>query len=245
MDNKVETILQEIFDPLILGDEIKTHKLSKSPSFNEIHDFAELIGLDGTEESYQKFISEHPHFLIRTAVSTDESILGILAKPPIGNFHLADYAIFSISQGGCHIHLVEIEKPSDRLLTKKLTPANKLQTALGQVLDWEQYIQQNKQTFINSCMKLLKDSPKYPQKTEKGSFIYAAKNRIQSIWEGFGGIESCYFSYTIVIGRWAKLEDNEKRRLVFLNNGYSKQNIRIRTYDNLIRKAIEGPKYLW
>jgi Domain of unknown function (DUF4263) len=245
MKPEIEEILKEIFDPFILGDEFKSHKLSKSPSLLEIEELASLMLIDESEESFQKFLSKHSHFLFRQAFSTDESPLGIIAKPPISNFNFADFAIFSVSQGGCHIQLIEIERPSDKLFTKKLTPANKLQTAIGQVYDWKEWLQSNQQTFVNSAFRILKDSPKYPSKSEKGTFIYGAKNRLDSIWQAFGGNESCTFDYLIILGRWSKLTEKEKKRLILLNNSYSSQWIKIRTYDNFIRKAIDGPKNLW
>jgi hypothetical protein len=245
MKKEVEKILQEIFDPLIFGSEIRSHKLTRSPNFNEIQEFAELILLDESEESFQKFLSKNSHFLVRLGFSTDETVLGILAKPPISNFNFADYAIFSVSQGGCHVRLIEIERPSDRLFTKKLMPANKLQNALGQIHDWSEWLLSNKQTFFNSCFRLLKNSPKFPKKTENGSFIYCQKNQLDATWTGFGGNEYCSFEYVIILGRWSKLDEKEQKRLMYFNSKYSKEDIQIRTYDNFIRKAIDGPKNLW
>ena len=242
---QVETVLKEIFDPFVLGDEIPMHQLNKAPSFKEIEDFAKLIILDKSEESFQAFLSKNPHFLFRLAPSTDDTNLGILAKPPISNFNFADYAIFSVSQGGCRIFLVEIERPGDNLFTKKLTPANKLQTALGQIHDWNEWLKNNKQTFFNTMFKLLKEAPKFPKKKDNGSFIYCSKQQLEKTWQGFGGNEYCTFQYLIVLGRWSKLTEREKNRLVYYNQQYEGQNIKIRTYDNFIRKAIEGPKYFW
>lgn len=78
MKKEVEKILQEIFDPFILGNDIKSHKLTRSPNFQEIQDFAELILLDESEETFQKFLSLNSHFLFRLGLSTDETAPGIL-----------------------------------------------------------------------------------------------------------------------------------------------------------------------
>jgi hypothetical protein len=77
--------------------------------------------------------------------------------------------------------LIEIEKPGDRLFTNKLTPANKLQTALGQIHDWNEWISNNKQTFFNTTLKILKESPRYPQKLKNGNFTYWSKKQIESL----------------------------------------------------------------
>ena len=242
---EIEQILNEIFNPLILGDEIPMHKLNQSPSYEEIKKLAELMVKDESEESFQKFLEQKPHFLFRLAPSTDDTNIGLLTKPPINNFNYADFLIFSVSQGGTRIFLVEIERPNDKLFTSKLTPAKKLQTALGQIHDWNEWIQNNKQTFLNSALHILERAPVYPKKTSTGNFAFRKKEEIQALWQGFGGQESCTFEYLIVIGRWSKLSSREQKRLMYLNRNYGKQNIRIRTYDNFIRKAIEGPKYFW
>lgn len=245
MKPEIEQILKEIFDPFIFGDELKSHVLWKSPSFKEIEDFASLILKDESEESFQKFLSQKSNFLFRQAFSTDESPLGIIAKPPLSNFNFADFAIFSVSQGGCHIQLIELERPSDKLFTKKMTPGYKLQTAIGQIYDWKEWLQSNQETFINTSFRILKDAPKFPAKPEKGTFIYCPKNRLETTWRAFGGNESCTIDYVIVLGRWSKLTEKEQKRLILLNNSYSSQWIKIRTYENFIRKAIDGPKNLW
>lgn len=124
-------------------------------------------------------------------------------------------------------------------------PANKLQNALGQIHDWNEWLLSNKVTFFNSSFRLLKDSPKFPKKSDKGSFIYCNKNQIDKTWQAFGGNEYCTFEYVIILGRWSKLNEQEQKRLMYLNGQNAKLNIQIRTYDNFIRKAIDGPKNLW
>lgn len=242
---EIDDILKEIFDPFVLGDEIPMHKLNKSPSFNEIEQLASLILNDESEESFQQFLQVNPHFLFRLAPSTDDTNIGILSKPPISNFNYADFLIFSFSQGGTRAFLIEIERPSDKLFTSKLTPARKLQTALGQIHDWNEWIQSNSQTFFNSTLRIMESIPKYPKKNSTGSFAYWNKKQIKLLWDSFGAEEFCSFEYLIIIGRWSKLTDREQKRLMYMNRSYSNQNIRIRTFDNFIRKAIEGPKYFW
>lgn len=236
-------MLKEIFDPFVLGDEIPMHRLNKAPSYTEIENLAKLIIQDKSEESFQRFLAKNPHFLFRLAPSTDSTNLGFLVKPPISNFNFADFATFSVSQGGCRVHLIEIERPSDKLFTKKLTPAYKLQGALGQIHDWNEWIRINRRAFLNTAFRHLKGSRKYPDKNINGSFIYCAKGHLEKTWQAFGGDDNCIFEYLVILGRWSKLTDLEKNRLVYYNQ--QNENIKIRTYDNFIRKAIEGPKYFW
>src|SRR6476620_148336 len=99
----IESVIKDIFDPFILGDEISVNGLTRSPSFPEIQQLAKLILQDKSEESFQNYLAKNPHFLFRLAPSTDDTLLGMLAKPPINNFNFADFAIFSVMQGGCRV----------------------------------------------------------------------------------------------------------------------------------------------
>jgi len=245
MKPEVQKILQEIFNPFIQAEDLKSHDLWRSPDFSDLENFALLLLEDKSEESFQKFLGDKSNFLFRQSFSTDESPLGIIAKPPLSNFNFADFAIFSVSQGGPHIHLIELERPNDRLFTKKMTPAHKLQTALGQIYDWKEWLQSNQVTFINSCFKILKDAPKYPVKKENGTFIYCDKNKLNNIWNAFGGTEFCTIDYLIVLGRWGNLDEKERSRLILYNKNNASQFIKIRTYEGFIRKALDGPRNLW
>jgi len=242
---KIEKVIKEIFSPMLLGDELPNSALNSPITYKQIRTFAKLIVNEEPEESFQRYISKNPNFLFRLAPSTDDTSIGFLAKPPISNFNTADYGIFSVSQGGTRIFLIEIEKPSDVLFTQKLTPAKKLQMAIGQTHDWGQWIRNNKHTFVNTCFKILQSVPKYPAKSHNGSFIYCDREAVANLWNGFGGTENCTIEYLIVIGRWSQLKKPEKERLMFMNSKFQQENLRIRTYDNLVRKAIDGPKYLW
>lgn len=242
----IDEVLKEIFDPYVLGEENKLPEISKSPSYKEIEDLIKLIILDKSEESFQTFLTTHPNFLFRLAPSSEQSVLGMLTKLPISNFNFTDFAIFSNSQGGCKLTLIEIERPSDRLFTKKLTPAAKLQTALGQIHDWDSWIKNNKQTFLNSAFRLLDEAPMYSAKKPiTGNFRNGSVDEIENVWKAFGGNEYCRFEYLIIIGRWSKLSKKEKERFLYLTQLNENVSITIRTFDNFIRKAIEGPNLIW
>lgn len=243
--SKADRVLKEIFEPLLLEQDYLKIYRNPPPSFAELKEFAQLIANDQSEESFQKFIAMHPKFLLRLSLSTDDFNIGLLAEPPISHFNTADFGILTVSQGGSRVTLIELERPSDRLFTKKLTPAKKLQTAIGQVQDWDQWIRSNKQTFVNTVLRILAALPKHPWATANGSRIFTDKKRLVQMWNGFGGQSEFELDYVIVIGRWSQLTDKEKERLIYLNRKNESINLHIRTYDNLARKAIDGPKYLW
>jgi hypothetical protein len=245
MSKAIDKIIAEIFSPFLLIDDYpKLHKF-KPPTFKQIEEFAKLIAQDKSEETFHQFLSRHPHFLFRLAPSTDDTTLAFISKPPISNFNTADFGLLTVSQGGCRLFLIELERPSDRLFTSKLTPAKKLQTAMGQVHDWDQWVRNNRQTFMNTMMRILKDAETSKKKHKSGTHTLCDIERLEGIWNGFGGIEHCTFEYLIVIGRWSKLTIKERERLMYLNSNTEQTNLRIRTYDNLARKVIDGPRYFW
>jgi Domain of unknown function (DUF4263) len=245
MTKDIEKILTEIFDPTIFPDEIPRSEHYKPPTFKDVQEIAQIIIDDGTEESFQKYFNKNPHFLFRAIPSSGDTICGLLIKPPIGNFFYADYAIVTVGQGGCGITLIELERPSDKLFTKKLTPAQKFQTALGQINDWNEWLVSNKQTFANTILTLLKKAPQYPKTDKNGSFKCLPNIRIENCWKGFGGYEDCYIGNLLVISRWSNLDEKEKKRLLFHNSKNRQHFFQIRTYDQLIRKGYDGPNRYW
>lgn len=245
MTNKqFQEILGEIFDPLLLKGDVPIKKISAAPTFEQIKEYAKLIIKNSGEEKFQKLFANNENILLRGTIESDETILGVIAKPPIGIQNFADFVIISVGQGGAKITLIELENPSDRLFTKKLTPANKLQSAIGQVTDWDIWIEKNSDTFKNDLLDYLKKQPKYPNKSNNGSFIVCSKSQLVKTWNAFGGNEGCHISFLIIIGRFGRLTEEEKQRLYHLNKK-NNQRIKFRTFDNYIRKAIDGPKYFW
>lgn len=241
----IEKIIQEIFDSQLFSAS-KASKLDyKAPEFSEITTIASLLANESSEEELQKFINKNPHFLFRSTPNSGNSNMGLLIKPPIGNHFKADYAIVSYGQGGCGITLIELERSNHSLFTKKLTPAKGLQSALGQITDWHQWIENNKQTFSNTILQLLRRAKKYSNNNYNESFRFIKQENIEESWVGFGGNADFYLDSMVVIGRWSQLNLDERKRLLFLNIQNRKSNIQIRTYDQMIRLAIEGPKMIW
>ena len=65
---------------------------------------------------------------------------------------------------------------------------------------------------------------------------------LDELWRGFGGSEYARVHYFIVIGRWSKLSEKHKKRLLHYNYK-SDRPFTIYTYDQLARKALRRPFY--
>jgi len=95
--------------------------------------FEELIHQDLEEQVYQKFLQEHPALLDPLASSiVDRQYLGEMWKTDFVIRRLDNEYIF-----------VEIEKPQDRPLTNYPHPSVVLSHAIGQVLNWFIWVEDN------------------------------------------------------------------------------------------------------
>jgi hypothetical protein len=149
------------------------------------------------------------------------------------------------SQGGSSINLVELEPADARLYTKAGTPARRLQAALGQLDDWRQWIKSNKGTFVRDMIERAQQATAYdPSAITPASVRFSEPEKIDALWRSFGGYEDCYISYAVIIGRWAKLSENQRKRLIYYNQSYEQQTVF--TYDQVARKALVRPDiYEW
>ena len=233
-----QKIIDEIFDARFSEVSHDFHKNLPTLTQESLIEIVTLIHEDRKEENFQQFFTNNPTFLFKAVPSYGDSNAGVITKLPIGNRFVSDFAIFTIGQGGCKITLIEIEKPSDILFTKKLTPAQKLNAAIGQVTEWTEWIQSNRQTFIRDSVDILKKTPKIDGLNFKGSFKTMDSEELELGWNTFHGFSDyCIISSVVIIGRWSQLNEDEKKRLVFLNHPQNSPNKQIRTYDQVIRKC--------
>ena len=135
---------------------------------------------------------------------------------------------------------MKIEPSKEVLFTKKLTPGRRLQGAIGQVHDWAQWISRNKQTFVRETVDLAKRVPLYPGKAPNRSFRLWEPDHIEQAWLSFGGFDNTAIQYAIIIGRWARLAEEARQRLLFLNQKEHPGRI-IYTYDQVARRSYDRP----
>ena len=240
IDSKTEAVLAGIFGQVSgwNADDVRTAKMC--PGFSDIRDFASLLTTGPGEEQMQKFIEERPQFVLGLFGQGDDCDLAFLTKPSIGTGYRADFAILNVNQGGCRITLIELERPSERLFTKKGTPAKTLQSALGQIQDWHEWITPNKQTFVSDTLNAAKALPLFPERSPNRGFRLRSSEGIESAWRAFGGYKDPFVNYGIVIGRWSELDDQHRSRLVSMNRQDSILRT-IYTYEQVARRAYDRP----
>ncbi len=243
MTESTRDVLDSIFSSDTGYSEIDRGALREAPTYGEVLDFAELLARSPSEEELQVSIRDHPRFLLSMDGFADDSVLALLTKPPIGTNYYADFALLRFGQGGCCVHLVELEPADASLFTKKLSPARRYQDAITQVTDWNQWIRLNVSTFVRDLIDRAKLLPKYPEQSPNGSFRTRDSSSLEDCWRGFGGFEQPFIKFSIVIGRWARLVESERKRLVTMNR--NDRFFDTFTYDQLVRRGIERPFGHW
>lgn len=201
-----------------------------------INNYLSLLRSNPREEDLQKFFAFNPQLLFGLFGQGDEGDIGFITKPHIGTSFNADFAILNFGQCGCTINLIEIEKSHAALFTKNNTPSKQLQIAIGQLLDWKQWIIRNRLTFVNDLIELVKNFPMFPRRTYNGSFRLKEPQEIEYFWKMFAGFDDPVITYTIIIGDWNMLTENHKKRLLFYNRK-DNQFYKIYTYNEVARRA--------
>lgn len=244
VDERTHAVLTEILDqqnPYL--DEEGTRSSEPGPGFSQLTQFASLLARDVHEEELQTFLAHHPEFLLGFVPRSAGIELAFLAKPPIGTQYRADFAILTTGQGGSSTYLFELEPASARLFTKPLTEADTLRRSLGQIRDWQQWIDENKSAFTRDMLRLAREAPLHPERSETGSFRLFDGDKLTNMWggeHGYGSFDEPGAIYTIIIGRWARLTSDERKRLIFLNRQGS-SGASILTYDQVARAAYHRP----
>ena len=116
-----------------------------------IKDFEILLETSHKEEEIQKFLENNP-ILIQPCYQ-------IIPKQKLGEDFVTDFVLVNVLDQGVIYTLVEIEKPSMRVLTKKGEFSAEFKHAEKQILDWKIWVQDS-QDYLQRKLKDFRD-PKY------------------------------------------------------------------------------------
>ncbi len=240
MQSQHEKILAEIFSSDTGYARDDADVLQTCPNYADLVTYAELLSTDPSEEELQQFIERCPQFLMGLYGWGDDSVLAFVTKPAIGNSFRADFALLQYGQGGCCIHLVELEPSSESLFTKAGHRAKRHNGAFTQCRDWMSWANVYKPTFVRDVLASVRDLPLFPERSHNGSFRRRKYAQIEAAWRGFGGFEDPFIQCTIVIGRWSQMTDKAKRHLI-AQNRHDDKLAKVITYEQLARAAYERP----
>lgn len=236
MDQNTERVLAEIIDAGFVKETDPRIPIRLSPKYDDLVSFAELLSHEPREEDLQKYIEAHPGFLLGMFGDADGPDVAFIAKPRVNTAYVADFAVMSTGQGGSTIHLIEIERSSEPLFTRKNTPAETFRAALGQIDDWRQWISLNTPTFTRDIVDRAKNLPHYHERGEVASFRSVSPETIEHAWRNFGGYDHTFIQYTIILGRWGLMSEPHRKRLIYRNQ-QPDNHVLVYTYDEMARRA--------
>ena len=238
LSDEAEDILRAIFAigsdrSLGLGKRIRV----PSPGPAELYALCNLLAARPSEEKLQLFLEQNVGFLTSLVGTADNADLAILFKPPVGTRYRADFCVLQAFQGGSVAHLIEIETSHERLFNQAGSPARRLATALHQIDNWRMWINRNPVHYARELVLLAQAVPLSGDQTPGAAGVRLTDaQKLKQVWSGFGGFEEPFFSYTIIIGRWSKLTDFEKERLISRNR-HGESQTKIFTYEQIARLA--------
>lgn len=239
-------ILAQIFSSSLGWVENNKEILRICPSYRNIEDLANLLKDEPREEELQQFLENHPQFLTGFCGFGYDSPLAFLVKPSIGTLFKADFAVICYGQGGSCVYLIEIKRSAENLYTQSGEQAKKLREAVRQIEERNIWLKTggNIQTFVLDTINYAKTLPLYPNRSQNQSFALRSPAEIDEMWHTFGGYDSPIIKHIIIIGRWAELSENERKRLI-AHNRHNSQLYQVFTYDQVARQGFDRPYFLF
>ncbi len=233
---EAEKVLREIFSvgadrAVGIGRRLR----APTPGADELFEFCQLLAEEPPEEDLQLFLQKNVGFVTGLLGGPDNADLAVIFKPKIGTRFVADFCVLQAHQGGAVAHLIEIETCHENLFTREGKPAKRLASALKQVEDWHLEISRAPMHFSAEFIRTAKKLPEYSEQDSTSRGVrFTAPDQIQNIWESFGGRDTPLFSYTAILGRWSKLDDDGKARIISRNRDGGPK---VHTFEQLARNA--------
>jgi hypothetical protein len=213
--------------------------LTPLPDYALFKKFAALLDKAPAEEVLQQFLTRHPAPIFALGSARKDVELALIAKPRVGQRYVADFCVVSIGQGGGMLHFIEIETADANLFTQRGTPARRLQQAFGQITDWSQWINANRETAVRDVMDHVSRLPLLDpaKKLRPPSYRLVSDEFLRNTQWYFADMTGVDVDYVVVIGRWSSLSDRHRRRLQHFNNTATLP-ARVVTYDHVARALL-------
>jgi hypothetical protein len=208
-----------------------------TPDAKGLYALCNVLAEDPSEERLQCLLEEHPGFITGLLGGPDNVDLAVLFKPPVGFQYKADFCVLQAHQGGAVAWLIEIETAHENLFTRIGNPARRLAHPLKQIEDWKIWIEREPLPYARELVRLAKTMRTLDDHLPgRQGFRLCEPEQLERLWEGFGGFEQPLFRYVLIIGRWSRLADSEKARIINRNRQDAGP-VRIYTFEQLARGA--------
>lgn len=206
-----------------------------APDARDLYALCNLLAEDPSEERLQCLLEERPGFITGLVGGPDNADLAVLFKPQVGFQYKADFAVLQAHQGGAVAWLIEIETAHENLFTRFGNPARRLAFALKQVEDWKIWIEREPLAYARELVRFAKGMKPFDEHVPgRQGFRLCDPERLEETWRSFGGYEQPLFRYALIIGRWSRLADSEKVRIINRNR-QDAGSVRLYTFEQLAR----------
>lgn len=127
---------------------------------------------DATEREIHAFLKKYPYVLIHL-FNTSWDLYKIFPEFRMGTDFRADFVIISADSGAWHGRFIELEGPNDSPYTKAGISSKKLNWALHQTNEWNNFIYSHKPNLMHEFAKLIKPLKRSAQNNLMGRGVLA------------------------------------------------------------------------
>jgi hypothetical protein len=178
------------------------------------------------EREATRFLKQNPHLVLWGFVRTGGHSKYVLNEFPLGSRYRADFFVPFSYSGVWEIHFIELENTDDPTITQDGKPSQRLNSAISQLHDWNDYIQRNRvsvqQDLSDWCNR--KDLLGWHETKKPPSNMTTDRLNDPSIY-----IRWCYH---IIIGRRENVSKEKRRKMNQLTDSFDR--IQIGTFDRFI-----------
>lgn len=187
------------------------------------NDLSALLDSARTERSIMAWLKKNPLVLSKTL----PFVRYVAAEFPFGSDFRADFVALGPFSGGCDVHFVELEPPSECLFTKAGIPARRLAGAVAQVDAWRSFVEQNRYCVIRDLSKFVRyrelifNDSEFEPMDHTGAPIYSP-----AVW--------LRWAFVIIIGRRDGHTAEQLAKKAAFRTHHA---IEVMTYDRLLTAA--------
>lgn len=209
-----------------------TEIVPKEPANNRGSIRRKLLGVlknSPSEREIIKFLAKNARLLRGAFCRTGGHETYVVKEFPFGNRFRADFVVAMSYSGAWNVHMIELEPPSDKIITRNGTPSQRLNKAISQINDWASYVK----IHLYEVRKDLSD--------------WCEKRDLLGYSGGFGSPSNytgddlqdpktfIWYHYHIVIGRREAVLKEQREKMNQLREGMKR--VELCTYDRFIDVA--------
>jgi len=181
---------------------------------------------DATERKASAFLKKYPYVIIQL-FNRSWNFYRIFPEFRMGSDFRADFVIISADSGAWHGQFVELEGPNDSPYTKSGAPSTKLNLAIQQTKDWQDFIYAQKANLMHEFAKLIKPLKSPAQNNLMGHGVLAdvELEHPNTLID---------FDYYVIIGNSQNFTDSDRKAHKHYSTGDG-----VVTYDRVYKTICE------